>query len=469
MTTPELPTFPPGFVLGAATASYQIEGAVAEDGRTASVWDTFSRTPGKTLGGATGDVACDHYHRYREDVALLADLGVDSYRFSIAWPRVQPGGRGPVNPAGVGFYDRLVDELLSRGIDPAVTLYHWDLPQELEDAGGWRTRDTAHRFAEFSRLVADALGDRVTRWITLNEPWCAAFLGYANGHHAPGAQEGTPALAAAHHLLLGHGLAVPQLREAGAREVGITLNLDQVTPASDSEADRAAALRALTHHNLVWTEPLLAGRYPDSERETWGELADGSYRRDGDLEVIGAPIDFLGINYYTPAVVAAAPHDEPDPAKRTAMDIGTRQVERPELRHTTMGWPVDPPSLGRLIADVTQRYPDCPPLWITENGSAETDAVGEDGVVHDTDRVEYLAGHLAAVAEQIERGADVRGYYVWSLMDNFEWAFGYERRFGIVHVDYDTQVRTPKDSYRWFQRLTAAQRAARTDATEVSA
>ena len=461
MTTPELPTFPPGFVLGAATASYQIEGAVAEDGRTPSIWDTFSRTPGKTLHGATGDVACDHYHRYRDDVALLADLGVDSYRFSVAWPRVQPGGRGPVNPAGLAFYDRLVDELLAKGIDPAVTLYHWDLPQELEDDGGWRTRDTAHRFAEYSRLVADALGDRVGRWITLNEPWCSAFLGYANGHHAPGAKEGTPALAAAHHLLLGHGLAVAQLREAGVREVGITLNLDLVTPATDSEADRGAALRALTQHNLVWTEPLLAGRYPASERETWGELADGSYRREGDLEVIGAPIDFLGINYYTPAVVADAPHEEPDPAKRTAMDVGVRQVERPELRRTTMGWPVDPPSLGRLVADVFDRYPHCPPVWITENGSAEADVVGEDGVVHDTDRVEYLAGHLAGLAEQVAKGADVRGYYVWSLMDNFEWAFGYDQRFGIVHVDYDTQVRTPKDSYRWFQRLTAAQRAAR--------
>jgi beta-glucosidase len=453
----DFPSFPAGFVLGAATAAFQIEGAAHEDGRGPSIWDTFARRPGAVLGGDTGDVACDHYHRYREDIALLKALGVGSYRFSVSWPRVQPTGSGPANAAGLGFYERLVDGLLDAGIEPAVTLYHWDLPQALEERGGWRNRDTAHRFADYAGLVADALADRVPRWITLNEPWCSAFLGYANGHHAPGAREGTPALAAAHHLLVGHGLAVPVLREAGAREVGITLNLDHVTPATSTPEDVAAALRAETQRNLIWTEPLLEGRYADSEDDTWEDLIRReAFRRPGDLEVIAAPLDFLGINYYTPSVVRNAPYRDPDPLSRTADDNRFEGVGVPEARHTAMGWPVVPHTLRDLLVGLRERYGDAlPPIHITENGSAEDDVPAPDGAVHDTDRISYLDGHLRSVAAAIADGVDVRGYYVWSLLDNFEWAYGYSKRFGLVYVDYATQRRIPKDSYHWYRALIA--------------
>ncbi|MFI7386186.1 GH1 family beta-glucosidase [Streptomyces sp. NPDC049813] len=464
----DLPSFPPGFVFGAATASYQIEGAVTEDGRGPSIWDTYSHTPGRTDGGDTGDVACDHYHRYPEDVALLRDLGVDSYRFSIAWPRIQPTGKGPANPKGLDFYSRLVDELLAAGIEPAATLYHWDLPQALETpsgsgsavGGGWRVRETAERFGEYAALVAEHLADRVPRWITLNEPWCSAFLGYSVGRHAPGAQEGTGALAAAHHLLVGHGLAMKALRAAGVREAGITLNLDRNVPATDSAADRAAVLRADTQHNLVWTEPLLAGRYPASDEETWGPLITGQdFRREGDLELIAQPLDFLGINYYRPIVVAAAPHRESDPAARVATDNRYAEVAYPDVRRTAMGWPVVPESFTDLLTDLKAAYGDAlPPVHITENGSAEHDAVAADGAVHDTDRVSYLHSHLTALRAAMDQGVDVRGYYVWSLLDNFEWALGYAKRFGIVRVDYTTQQRTPKDSYHWYRELIAAHR-----------
>ncbi|KAB8166513.1 beta-glucosidase [Streptomyces sp. 3MP-14] len=447
------PTFPPGFAFGAATAAYQIEGAHDVGGRGPSIWDTYCRTPGKVADGATGDVACDHYHRYREDVALLRELGVDDYRFSIAWPRVQPTGSGPANAEGIAFYDRLLDELLAAGIRPAATLYHWDLPQALEDRGGWRVRETAERFAEYAAIVADRLGDRIPRWITLNEPFCAAFVGYAIGRHAPGAREGRGALAAAHHLLVGHGLAVRALRAAGQGEVGITLNPDRLLPASDSAADLAAVRRAETLHNAVWFDPLFAGRYPEHEAETWGGLADGSYREDGDLDLIGAPLDFVGVNYYRPITIAAAPHREADPARRTAVDIGVEETWRDDVRHTTMGWPVVPESFTDLLVDLDRRHPNLPPLYITENGSAEADTVADDGQVHDADRVAYLRDHLAALAEAVRAGVDVRGYYVWSLLDNFEWAFGYDKRFGIVRVDYDTLERLPKDSYRWYQGL----------------
>ncbi|MFJ9038553.1 GH1 family beta-glucosidase [Streptomyces sp. NPDC102406] len=455
------PVFPEGFVFGAATASYQIEGAVTEDGRGPSIWDTYSHTPGRTDGGDTGDVACDHYHRYPEDVALLRDLGVDSYRFSLAWPRIQPTGEGPVNRKGLDFYSRLVDELLEAGIEPAATLYHWDLPQALEDKGGWRVRETAERFGEYTAVVAEHLADRVPRWITLNEPWCSAFLGYSVGRHAPGAQEGTGALAAAHHLLVGHGLAMKALRAAGVREAGITLNLDRNVPATDSAADRAAVLRADTQHNLVWTEPILAGRYPDSDEDTWGELiTHQDFRRDGDLELIAQPLDFLGINYYRPIVVADAPHREPDPAARVATDNRYTEVSYPDVRHTAMNWPVVPESFTDLLTDLKARYGDAlPPVHITENGSAEHDEVAEDGAVHDTDRVAYLHGHLTALRAAMDKGVDVRGYYVWSLLDNFEWALGYAKRFGIVRVDYTTQRRTPKDSYHWYRKLIAAHRS----------
>ncbi|MFE9428730.1 GH1 family beta-glucosidase [Kitasatospora sp. NPDC006697] len=459
MTDPTFPVLPAGFRFGAATAAYQIEGAHDRDGRGPSIWDTFSHTPGRTLGGATGDTACDHYHRYREDVALLRGLGVDSYRCSLSWSRLLPQGTGPVNREGLAFYDRLLDELLAAGISPAVTLYHWDLPQALEDRGGWRFRATAEAFAGYAALAAARFGDRVERWITLNEPFCSAFVGYAEGRHAPGAREGRGALAAAHHLLVGHGLAVRELRAAGAREVGITLNLDQIDAASRLPEDLSAVRRAEVLHNEVWTEPLLAGRYPVLEAQTWSGLADGPWRRPGDLELIGAPLDFLGVNFYRPITVAAAPHKEPDPRRRTAMDIGVTELDPYGTRHTTMGWPVVPAAFAELLCGLAARYPDLPPVWITENGSAEADTVSPDGAVHDPDRIDYLAGHLAAVAEAIAAGVDVRGYYVWSLLDNFEWARGYEQRFGLVHVDYDTLTRAPKDSYHWYRGLITAHRA----------
>jgi beta-glucosidase len=453
MTSHDFPRFPEGFTFGAATASYQIEGAHDADGRGPSIWDTYCREPGRVLNGDTGDVACDHYHRYREDVALLADLGVDSYRFSVAWPRIQPTGTGPANAAGLDFYERLVDELLAADIAPAATLYHWDLPQALEDRGGWRVRETAERFAEYTALVVERLGDRVDRWITLNEPYCTAFVGYAIGRHAPGTREGRGALAAAHHLLVGHGLAVRALRAAGAQEIGITLNPDRLLPATDSDADRAAVRRAETLHNAVWLDPLFAGRYPEHEAETWGELADGSYRRDGDLDLIGEPLDFVGVNYYRPTTIADAPHTDPDPATRTAVDVRAAESMRDDVRRTTMGWPVVPDTFTDLLVDLVRRYPTLPPVIITENGSAEADTVAADGRVHDTDRVAYLHDHLTALAAAIEAGVDVRGYYVWSLLDNFEWAYGYDRRFGIVRVDYDTLERLPKDSYRWYRSM----------------
>jgi len=450
---------PRGFELGVATAAYQIEGAVHEDGRGPSIWDTFSHTPGRVAGGDTGDVACDHYHRYAEDVRLMGDLGVDSYRLSVAWPRIQPEGRGAANPAGLAFYDRLVDALLEQGIAPAVTLYHWDLPQALEDGGGWRSRDTAQRFAEYAALVHEHLGDRVRRWITLNEPFCSSFRGYATGRHAPGAREGEGALMAAHHLLLGHGLAVAALR-ADAREgqqAGITLNLQPVSAATPSPQDLAASERALLRANLLFTDPVLAGRYPDLARETYAALTDFGYLHDGDLATIAAPLDFLGVNYYFPTRVRAAPHAQDDPARRTADDLGTEDVISPDEELTTMGWPVEPAGLTRLLEWLRDTYPALPPIYITENGRACDDVVGPGGQVDDPDRVRYLAGHLRAVADAIDAGVDVRGYYCWSLMDNFEWAEGYARRFGLVHVDYATQQRTPKASFGWFRALIADQ------------
>jgi beta-glucosidase len=452
---------PPGFELGVATAAYQIEGGVHEGGRGPSIWDTFSHTPGRVAGGDTGDVACDHYHRYDQDVALMADLGVDSYRLSVAWPRIQPQGRGPANQAGLAFYDRLVDSLLERGIVPAVTLYHWDLPQALEDGGGWRNRDTALRFAEYAALVHDHLGDRVRRWITLNEPWCSSILGYASGRHAPGVSEGEGALAAAHHLLLGHGLAVAALRADGrqGQQVGITLNLQPVSAATSSPQDVAASERALVQSNLLFTDPVLDGRYPAAARQIYAPLTDFGFLRDGDLATIGAPLDFLGVNYYFPSRVRAADYVQADPALRTADDLGTEMVISPDEELTAMGWPVEPAGLTRLLVWLRDRYPGLPPIYITENGRACDDVVSPDGRVDDPDRVRYLDGHLRAVTDAIEAGVDVRGYYCWSLMDNFEWAEGYFKRFGLVHVDYPTQRRTPKSSFSWFRSLIAEQHA----------
>ncbi|WP_336323628.1 GH1 family beta-glucosidase [Streptomyces lavendofoliae] len=446
-------TFPAGFRWGTATAAYQIEGAAEEDGRTPSIWDTFSRTPGKVRNGDTGDIAADHYHRMGEDVALMKDLGVTDYRFSVAWPRVQPTGRGPAVRKGLDFYRRLTDELLSADIRPVVTLYHWDLPQELEDAGGWPHRDTADRFAEYAGLVADALGDRVTTWTTLNEPWCAAFLGYASGAHAPGRTDAAASLRAAHHLNLAHGRAVQALRAAlpPSAEVSLTLNLHAVRPLSDSAEDRDAARRVDALGNRIFLDPVFHGRLPADLVEDTAALTDWSFVRDGDLEVTAAPVDSLGINYYSPTVVAAG--SSPAPSPWPGAEPHVRFVPAPGPR-TAMDWPVDPEGLYELLTRLRDELPEVP-LMVTENGAAYDDYADPSGEVHDPERVAYLRGHLAAVHRALTDGVDVRGYFLWSLLDNFEWAYGYGKRFGIVHVDFASQRRTPKDSARWYADVIA--------------
>jgi beta-glucosidase len=436
-----LPGFPPGFLWGTSTAAYQIEGAVREDGRGVSVWDTFAHTSGRIRDGATGDVACDHYHRWPEDVALLGDLGVGAYRFSIAWPRVQPSGSGAVNDKGLDFYDRLVDALLERGIAAVPTLFHWDLPQALEDAGGWLSRETSLRFAEYAAVVADRLGDRVARWITLNEPIVVLAEGYAFGTHAPGRALMLEALPVAHHQLLGHGLATRALRERGAAEVMITNNCTPVLPASDRDEDRAAAAVYDSFHNGLFLDPILAGGYP----RLAGVPDDAPYVRDGDLAVIRTPIDALGVNYYNPTRVGAAPAGAPLP-------FVTLPIEG--VPSTAFGWPVVPGGLRDVLVGLRDRYGAAlPPIYITENGCSTDDVAGPDGRVHDAARIDYLDAHLRALHRAIAEGVDVRGYFVWSLLDNFEWAEGYSQRFGLVRVDYDTQRRTPKDSYSWLRSV----------------
>ncbi|WP_219412549.1 glycoside hydrolase family 1 protein [Pseudonocardia nigra] len=452
-------TFPPGFLWGSATAAYQIEGAAAEGGRTPSIWDTYSHTPGRVVNGDTGDVADDHYHRYREDVALMARLGLTSYRFSVSWPRITPqvtaDALGPVNPEGVQFYSDLVDELLAHGITPSVTLYHWDLPQALEDEGGWADRRTAERCGEYARVVAEALGDRVPLFITLNEPWCSAYLGYASGVHAPGRTEDAAALAAVHHLNLAHGLAAAAIREASpSSKVAITLNLAWVRPEAGSEADADAARRVDGLQNRVFLDPILHGSYPADVLADTADVTDWSFIRPGDVDVISAPLDALGINYYSPTIVRHWTRERP---KETADGHGDAEAATPWIAcddvefptqygpKTDMGWSIDPRGMTELLVRVAREKPGLE-LMVTENGAAYPDVMGEDGRVADLGRIEYLRTHLAAVHQAIEAGAPVTGYYVWSLLDNFEWAWGYGKRFGIVHVDYDTQVRTLKDS-----------------------
>jgi beta-glucosidase len=460
MVDPNFPAFPPDFLWGTATASYQIEGAVDEGGRGPSIWDSFSHSPGKIARGDHGDVACDHYHRYREDVELLHELGVGAYRFSVAWPRIQPDGKGPANAEGLDFYQRLVDELLRAGITPCLTLYHWDLPQALEDAGGWRVRDTAERFADYAALVHAALADRVPMWGTLNEPYCSAFIGYSEGRHAPGAREGHGALAAAHHLLVGHGLAVQAMRAqcsgpADRLRLGITLNLNHVTPATPDPADVAAAGRAELLYNRVFSDPILGGRWPAGERELWSPISDFDFRRDGDLELIGQPLDFLGLNNYFPSYAKHAPTADELTEHRVATAINVVENPPAELPRTAMGWPVEPAGLGRLLRWLRDEYPGLPPIYITENGCAYPDELDADKQVEDPQRVVFLDQHLRAVHAAIADGVDVRGYFCWSLLDNFEWALGYSKRFGLVYVDYPTQLRIPKASYRWFRELIA--------------
>ena len=443
--------FPEGFTWGAATAAYQIEGSPAVDGRGPSIWDTFAHTPGLVANGDTGDVAADHYRRFPADVALMADLGLPAYRFSVSWPRIQPGGKGPASPAGLGHYARLVDELLSRGITPMLTLYHWDLPQELEDAGGWGARDTAFRFAEYADLVAARLGDRVPIWTTLNEPWCAAFLGYASGEHAPGRTDPALSLRAAHHLLLAHGLGASALRSAlpAGTQVSITLNLCAVMPGATSAEATAAVRRIDGLGNRLFLDPLFRGHYPVDVRHDTGGLTDWSFVEDGDLEAISAPLDLLGINYYTPTLVDAGPPVAGPSPWPACADV--RFVSQPGPA-TAMGWAIDAQGLRNVVHRVHEEYAPIP-LMITENGAAFDDELGSDGGVRDHERISYLREHLAVVHEAIESGVDLRGYFVWSLLDNFEWAYGYSKRFGIVHVDYPTQRRVWKDSAHWYRQV----------------
>ena len=443
-----MPRFPAGFAWGVATAAYQIEGAVAEDGRGDSVWDTFGRQPGAIRDGHTGDVAADHYYRWREDVELMSRLGIGAYRLSIAWPRVQPQGTGPANDRGLDFYDRLADALLARGITPVPTLFHWDLPQPLEDKGGWLARDTAYRFADYAALAAERLADRIPLWITLNEPFVVMAYGYALGIHAPGKALMLGALPAAYHQLLGHGLASAALRSAGARQVAITNNYTPAWPASDSAADVAAAAAYDVLHNRLFTDPVLLGGYPDLCAFGIGHDGPGCVR-DGDLALISAPLDALGVNYYSPTRLSALP-DSPLPFQLEPV---------PGYPVTAFGWPVVPAGLTEMLLLLQKRYGQAlPPVWITENGCSTDDTVAADGTVDDQPRISYLDGHIRAVREAIIAGVDVRGYLVWSLIDNFEWAEGYHQRFGLVHVDFSTQRRTPKASFGWYRDLIAVQR-----------
>jgi beta-glucosidase len=451
VTRTELPRFPEGFRWGVATAAYQIEGAATADGRSPSIWDTFARTPGRVFRGHTGDVACDHYHRYADDVALMRELGVDTYRFSVAWPRVKPDGSGPVNARGLDFYDRLVDELVAAGIRPMATLYHWDLPQALEDQGGWTVRDTASHFAEYAAVVHSRLGDRVGTWTTLNEPWCSAFLGYASGDHAPGRTDPEAAYRAVHHLLLGHGLAVRALRAGGAPEVSITLNLSPVVADDPADPHGQAAVRLLDGlHNRLFLDPLLRGHYPADMLAIIERFAGLEFMDPGDTAVIATPIDLLGVNYYQPTRVKAqvgAPAAAPFP--------GSEGVAYPphDLPTTQMGWPIDAQGLFRLLTRLAADYPGTP-LMITENGAAFADVPTEEGVV-DPDRIDFHDAHLRAAHAAIADGVDLRGYLAWSLLDNFEWAYGYDKRFGLVYVDYATQRRTPKHSALWYRDVIA--------------
>jgi beta-glucosidase len=469
--------FPDGFLFGAATAAYQIEGAVHEDGRRDSIWDAFSRVPGAVIHGDNGDVACDHYHRYPQDIALMKDLGLQTYRFSTSWSRVRPDG-GPLNQKGIDFYERLVDELLGAGILPWLTLYHWDLPQALEERGGWTVRETTERFTEYALDVHDALGDRVGVWTTLNEPWCSSFLGYTAGIHAPGHFSDAEGMLAAHHLLLGHGQVVQELRARDASlNLGLTLNLtvaDAVDPANPADAD--AARRLDGQFNRWFLDPVFRGRYPadivddfrKADAEAVARLEEAIH--PGDLETISAPIDTLGVNYYHGEFVGGSAPLDPPPGGDAPTDrvvrlpfpstSGIHWHER-GLPRTAMNWEVDPAALTRLLHRVSEEYTAAPgvALYITENGAAYDDVVQHDDGevrVHDRERTEFVRGHLGAALDAIEAGIDLRGYFYWSLLDNYEWAWGYEKRFGIVRVDYDTQERSVKDSGREYARIIAA-------------
>ena len=435
--------FPATFLWGAATSSYQVEGAIHEDGRGQSTWDVFAATPGKTYHGETGEVAADHYHRMPQDVELMAQLGIGTYRFSLAWPRILPDGRGRINTRGLDFYDRLVDALLAKGIHPIATLYHWDLPLALYNEGGWLNRNTAYAFAEYAEVVARQLGDRVSTWITHNEPWCSAYLGYGTGVHAPGIQDMQSAAIVGHHLLLSHGLAVPRLRthtKAGT-QVGIALNFTPMYPADDTPETAQAVARADALSNRWFVEPLYKGAYPEHLFEDMGVQAPPM--QDNDLAVISTPLDFLGVNNYSRVVVRG------NSAKSDEVEF---VAPIPGASYTAMDWEIYPQAIGDLLTRLHKEY-GVPSLLVTENGAAFDDVVGSDGEVNDARRVEYLREHIRSVGHVLEQGVPIQGYIVWSLLDNYEWAEGYSKRFGIIYVDYATQKRIIKESGHWYAAL----------------
>ena len=456
-------TMPPGFTVGVSTAAFQIEGAVRDDGRGPSTWDEFMAQPGRIADGSNASIATDHYHRYAEDVALMKELGVDSYRFSLGWPRLQPGGRGRANTAGIAFYDRLLDELLATGISPMATLFHWDMPEPLQHSGGWMTRDTAYRFADFALLAGEAFGDRIDKWVTINEPTTVTLNGYALGVHAPGATLMFDALLAVHHQLLGHGLAVQALRSQSVKgEIGITNVHSPVVPAKDNFITRQYAEVFDLVHNRIYADPVLLGKYPKFPflaRKQFRQLIEVD---PADLSTISQPLDFYGLNYYMPTRIAAGP-----PTNASTPDRGSAQGMRdlpfhlaawPEFPATGFGWPVAPEYLTESLRQYSERYAGkLPPVYITEGGASFPDRVAADGSVDDADRTSYLAGHLAA-AFAGAAGIDVRGYYVWTLMDNWEWAAGFEQKFGLIRVDPRTQDRTPKASYHWLRKVLRARR-----------
>ena len=448
--------FPAGFLWGSGTSAYQVEGATGEDGRGPSIWDTFAATPGAVLGGDTGAVSTDHYHRYREDVALMRSLGHRMYRFSVAWPRIQPAGTGPANQRGLDFYRRLVDELLAVGIEPNITLYHWDLPQALQEAGGWPARDTAARFADYAVLVFGALHDRVRWWSTINEPWCVSLLSHAAGDHAPGERDPARALRAIHHVLLAHGEGMAAMRAIDASpRLGIVLNPAPVrpTPGAVGPAIEHGVRAVDGYRNRVWLDALLTGAYPQDVMDRAAPFG-GFPVEPGDLARIALPMDWLGINYYHDLFLGHAPG--PDPLHPGA---GHVQESPPDGPRTSMGWPITPTGLTDLLLRIRRDWPSVPPIVISENGAAWDDPIGADGSNDDARRVAYLSEHIAAVGAAITAGVDVRGYLVWSLLDNFEWGEGYRSRFGLIYVDYQTQRRIPKTSARWYQDLIARHRA----------
>ncbi len=441
-TTLNRQQFGDDFVWGCSTSSYQIEGAVTEDGRGESIWDRFCATPSKIRDGSSGAMACDHYHLWPQDLDLARSLGVNAYRFSIAWPRIQPKGRGKANALGLDFYSRLVDGMLERGLQPWATLYHWDLPQVLQDEGGWAARPTVDAFVEYADIVSRHLGDRVKHWITHNEPWCTAFLGHHEGNHAPGVKSQKTAIQVVHHLLLSHGLALPVIRNNVAdAQVGITLSLHPIFPATTSEADANAAVRHDGSRNRWFLDPLYRGDYPSDIRALLGD--DAPQVQPGDMEAISTPTDFLGVNYYFPEVVSDAPG---------AGGIATQVVTRQGVPRTAFGWEVFPQGLTMLLERIHQDYHPAR-IYLTENGSTYDDVVLPDGSIHDAERRDYLIRHLEGSLDSIRRGVPLKGYFAWSLLDNFEWAEGYIRRFGLTYVDFTTQRRTLKSSGHWFANL----------------